>query len=179
TRPGIRRARAGRDQGEHQTGGNGDGRDQDTSRFWPDQPDFCGCDHSAAREYEGDNHAEHRLCRDRDRDRDQLAGERHPPGLGWDPVIGLTGGLRKPAVFWLAGLLTLIIVGALAAPMLLFASGGLMYSTGKTCSSGATVTSQPRVSTAASNSIPANYLALFKSTGARYKVPWVVLAGIA
>src|SRR5215813_7492186 len=63
--------------------------------------------------------------------------------------------------------------------MLLFASGGLMYSTGKTCSSGATVTSQPRVSTAASNSIPANYLALFKSTGARYKVPWVVLAGIA
>src|SRR5262249_51044823 len=62
---------------------------------------------------------------------------------------------------------------------LMFAAGGLMYSTGKTCSSGATATSQPPVSTAASNSIPANYLALFKSIGARYKVPWVVLAGIA
>ena len=94
-------------------------------------------------------------------------------------MIRLTGGLVKPAVFWLAGLLALIIVGALVAPMLLFASGGLMYSTGKTCSSGATVTSQPPVSTAASNSIPANYLALFKSLGTRYKVPWVVLAGIA
>jgi cell wall-associated NlpC family hydrolase len=93
-------------------------------------------------------------------------------------VIRLTGGLVKPAVFGLAGLLTLLIVAALAAPMLLFAGGGLMYSTGTTCSSGATTTSQPPVSTAASNSIPANYLALFKSIGARYKVPWAVLAGI-
>src|SRR5690349_12029762 len=73
----------------------------------------------------------------------------------------------------------LMIIGALAAPMLLFAAGGLMYSTGSTCSSGPTTTSQPHVSTAASNAIPANYLALFKSIGARYKVPWVVLAGIA
>src|SRR5258707_5348544 len=62
--------------------------------------------------------------------------------------------------------------------MLLFAGGGLLYSTGSTCSSGPTTTSQPQVSTAASNSIPANYLALFKSIGARYKVPWEVLAGI-
>jgi peptidoglycan DL-endopeptidase CwlO len=93
-------------------------------------------------------------------------------------VIRLTGGLAKPAAFVLAGLVTLLIAGALAAPMLLFAGGGLMYSTGRTCSSGATTTSQPPVSTAASNSIPANYLALFKSIGARYKVPWVVLAGI-
>jgi peptidoglycan DL-endopeptidase CwlO len=94
-------------------------------------------------------------------------------------VIRLTGGLAKPAVFGLAGLVTLLIVGALAAPMLLFAGGGLMYSTGKTCSSGATATSQPPVSTAASNSIPSSYLALFRSVGAQYKVPWVVLAGIA
>lgn len=94
-------------------------------------------------------------------------------------MIRLRGGLAKPAVFGLAGLLTLIIVGALAAPMLLFAAGGLMYSTGSTCSSGPTTTSQPQVSTAAANSVPADYLALFKSIGARYKVPWVVLAGIA
>jgi len=94
-------------------------------------------------------------------------------------VIRLPGGLAKPAIFGLAGLLTLLIVGALVAPMLLFAGGGLMYSTGETCSSGATTTSQPPVSTAASTSIPANYLTLFKSIGAQYKVPWVVLAGIA
>jgi peptidoglycan DL-endopeptidase CwlO len=94
-------------------------------------------------------------------------------------VIRLRGGLAKPAVYGLAGLLTLIIVAALAAPMLLFAAGGLMYSTGSTCSSGPTTTSQPQVSTAAANSVPADYLALFKSIGARYKVPWVVLAGIA
>jgi cell wall-associated NlpC family hydrolase len=93
-------------------------------------------------------------------------------------VIRLSGGLVKPAVFGLAGLLTLLIVGALVAPMLLFAGGGLMYSSGTACSSGHTTTSQPPVSTAASNSIPADYLALFKSIGARYKVPWVVLAGI-
>jgi cell wall-associated NlpC family hydrolase len=93
-------------------------------------------------------------------------------------VIRLSGGLVKPAVFGLAGLLTLIIVGAVVAPMLIFAGGGLMYSTGSTCSSGPTTTSQPQVSTAASDSIPANYLALFKLIGARYKVPWVVLAGI-
>ena len=87
-------------------------------------------------------------------------------------MIRPTGGLVKPALFGLAGLLALLIVGALVAPMLLFAGGGLLYSTGSTCSSGPTTTSQPQVSTAASNSIPANYLTLFKSIGARYKVPW-------
>ena len=94
-------------------------------------------------------------------------------------MIRLSGGLVKPALFGLAGLLTLLVVGALVAPMLLFAGGGIMYSTGSTCSSGTVTTAQPPVSSQASDSIPANYLALFKSIGARYKVPWVVLAGIA
>jgi hypothetical protein len=91
----------------------------------------------------------------------------------------MSGGLVKPALFGLAGLLTLLVVGALVAPMLLFAGGGIMYSTGSTCSSGTVTTAQPPVSSQASDSIPANYLGLFKSIGARYKVPWVVLAGIA
>jgi cell wall-associated NlpC family hydrolase len=34
------------------------------------------------------------------------------------------------------------------------------------------------VSTTASDSIPANYLALFQSAGKKYGVPWVILAGI-
>jgi cell wall-associated NlpC family hydrolase len=93
-------------------------------------------------------------------------------------VIRLSGGLVKPALVGLAAVLTLVLVGVVAAPVLLFAGGGLMYSTGSTCSAGTSTTSQPPVAAAASDSIPANYLALFKSIGARYRVPWVVLAGI-
>jgi len=93
-------------------------------------------------------------------------------------VIRLPGGLAKPALIGLAGLLVLLMVGVLLAPVLLFAGGGLMFSTGSTCASGTTTTAQPAVSTQASDSIPANYLSLFKSIGAKYKVPWVVLAGI-
>ncbi|HEX6933044.1 MAG TPA: C40 family peptidase [Streptosporangiaceae bacterium] len=93
-------------------------------------------------------------------------------------MIRLSGGLAKPALFGLAGLLTLIVVGALVAPVLLFAGGGIMFSTGSTCASGAVTTAQPPVSTQAAGTIPADYLALFKSIGAKYKVPWVILAGI-
>ena len=90
----------------------------------------------------------------------------------------LSGGLVKPALIGLAAMFVLIVVGAFLAPVLLFAGGGIMFSTGSTCASSTVTTAQPPVSTQASDSIPANYLSLFKSIGARYKVPWVVLAGI-
>jgi hypothetical protein len=93
-------------------------------------------------------------------------------------VIRLPGGLVRPALIGLAALLVLLVVGALLAPVMLFAGGGIMFSTGSTCASGTLTTAQPRVSRQASDSIPANYLSLFKSIGAKYKVPWVVLAGI-
>ena len=93
-------------------------------------------------------------------------------------MIRVSSGMVKPVIFGLAGLVALLLVGVLVAPVLLFAGGGLMFATGSTCASGTTTTSQPPVSTQASNSIPANYLTLFKSIGAQYKVPWVVLAGI-
>ncbi|HKR72231.1 MAG TPA: NlpC/P60 family protein [Streptosporangiaceae bacterium] len=93
-------------------------------------------------------------------------------------MIRLPGGLAKPALIGLAALLVLLVVGALLAPVMLFAGGGIMFSTGSTCASGTVTTAQPPVSTQASDSIPANYLSLFKSIGAKYKVPWVVLAGI-
>jgi peptidoglycan DL-endopeptidase CwlO len=92
-------------------------------------------------------------------------------------VIRLGGGLAKPAIVGLAVVVALVLVAVLAAPVLLFAGGGMLYSTGTTCSS-ATKPAQPPVATAASDSVPANYLALFRSIGARYHVPWVVLAGI-
>ena len=92
-------------------------------------------------------------------------------------MIRLGGGLAKPAMIGLGAVVALMLVAVLAAPVLLFAGGGLLYSTSSTCSAG-TAAAQPPATTAASNSIPANYLALFKSIGARYRVPWVVLAGI-
>lgn len=93
-------------------------------------------------------------------------------------MIKLPGSLAKPAVFGVAGLLIGLLAMLLVAPMLLFAGGGLLYSTSSSCSAGDTSTSQPTASTTASNSIPADYLAWFKKVGAQYKVPWVVLAGI-
>jgi cell wall-associated NlpC family hydrolase len=95
-------------------------------------------------------------------------------------VSRLPSGLAKPAAFGLAAVMALLIVAVLAAPMLLFAGGGLLYSTSNACSSaGNGGGNQPPPSTTAANSIPANYLALFKSVGAQYRVPWVILAGIA
>jgi cell wall-associated NlpC family hydrolase len=94
-------------------------------------------------------------------------------------MIRMPSGLAKPAIFGLAAVITVLIVAALAAPMLLFAGGGLLYSTSNACSSaGNGGSNQPPASPTAANSIPANYLALFKSIGAQYRVPWVILAGI-
>lgn len=87
--------------------------------------------------------------------------------------------LAKPAILALTGLAVLLLVGLLAAPMLLFATGSLLYSTDSGCTSGHSGSvAQPAVSTTAQDSIPVNYLALFRSIGAQYHVPWVILAGI-
>ena len=95
-------------------------------------------------------------------------------------MIRLPSGLAKPAIFGLLGVLGLLIAALLAAPMLLFAGGGLLYSTHNACSSaGNGASNQPPASTAAANSVPANYLHWFRLVGAQYRVPWVVLAGIA
>jgi peptidoglycan DL-endopeptidase CwlO len=75
----------------------------------------------------------------------------------------------------------LLVMAGLLTPIVMFASSGLLAESGTSCTSGghnATAAAQPVASQAARNSIPANYLALFQSIGAQYKVPWVVLAGI-
>jgi peptidoglycan DL-endopeptidase CwlO len=67
----------------------------------------------------------------------------------------------------------------LAGPVIMFASGGLLAASGTSCMSGVGGSgSQPVASQAARNSIPANYLALFRSIGASSHVPWIILAGI-
>src|ERR1022692_2906883 len=82
----------------------------------------------------------------------------------------LSGGLAKPVIFGVISLVMLMVIGFLVAPMMLFASAS---------SAGNGSGTQPPVSTSAQNSIPANYLAVFKTIGAKYRVPWVILAGIA
>jgi len=57
--------------------------------------------------------------------------------------------------------------------------GSMLFAAGVGCPSpGASASSQPTVTTAAKNSIPADYLTLFQQTGQKYGVPWVLLAGI-
>jgi peptidoglycan DL-endopeptidase CwlO len=94
-------------------------------------------------------------------------------------VIGFrTARLTRPALIGLAGGLVLLLVGALIAPMLLFAGGSLLYSQDSSCPKASKTSTQPVASVTASDSIPASYLRLFKLVGAQYKVPWVILAGI-
>jgi cell wall-associated NlpC family hydrolase len=96
-----------------------------------------------------------------------------PPGSGSGPGRGVVVGVICAAV--------LLLMAALLSPVVMFASGGILAETGTSCTSGSNSasTAQPVASVSARNSIPANYLALFRSIGAQYKVPWVVLAGIA
>jgi uncharacterized protein YycO len=88
-----------------------------------------------------------------------------------------SGSLGRGAVIAIISVAGIMFLGLLVAPMLMFASGTFSYEEGGACSA-AHGGAQPVASSNAKNSIPANYLALFKSTGAKYGVPWVVLAGI-
>jgi len=94
------------------------------------------------------------------------------------PGSGLSGRGRV-VIIGLVSAACLIVVGVLAAPVLMFASGGLLAESGSACSSahgGPDI--QPPVSESAQNSIPSDYLTLFREMGHRYGVPWVILAGI-
>ena len=91
---------------------------------------------------------------------------------------GQGGGLGKVAVLAAASLAVLLAIGLLAAPMLMFAGGGLLYESSSACSAGQGGSAAQPVASHAANSIPADYLALFQATGRQYGVPWVILAGI-
>jgi cell wall-associated NlpC family hydrolase len=84
---------------------------------------------------------------------------------------------RARVVVAVAGAATLLSA-LLAGPIVMFASGGLLAVSGMSCTSATSAPAQPAVSQSARDSIPADYLALFQSIGARYNVPWVILAGI-
>ncbi len=78
----------------------------------------------------------------------------------------------------IGGGLALLVAAVLAAPLLLFAGGGLLYQAGGCPDGPGGGAAQPVASAQARDSIPASYLALFQSIGARYHVPWVILAAI-
>ncbi len=96
--------------------------------------------------------------------------------MNWQPSFPSAG--RVAAVAAIGGAVLLVMTLALV-PMAAVGGGSMFFAAGNNCSGG-TAGSAPQsaVSTTAHNSIPANYLALFKESGSRYGVPWAVLAGI-
>src|SRR5450432_4885454 len=93
---------------------------------------------------------------------------------------GGSSGPAKGLVLSIACVVGLLGLGLAIAPMLLFAGSSQLFVSGSGCSSAKGKTSgQPPPSNEARGSIPANYLAIFKTTGHKYGIPWVILAGIA
>jgi hypothetical protein len=73
---------------------------------------------------------------------------------------------------------TRILIVAAASVALLLAGGAALISAliGQSCSGGTGVADSP--SQVAQRTIPASFLAIYESVGARYHIPWEVLAGI-
>jgi peptidoglycan DL-endopeptidase CwlO len=82
----------------------------------------------------------------------------------------------RGAVLALIAVAVIVVIGLITAPMLIMGGSSLLLESGTGCS--AAQGGQPTASSDARDSIPANYLALFKETGSKYGVPWVILAGI-
>ena len=83
------------------------------------------------------------------------------------------------AVLVAIGVGALLVTAVAVVPMAMVGGASMLFAAGVGCpSSGSGATTQPAVTTAARNSIPSDYLALFKQTGQQYGVPWVLLAGI-
>ena len=74
-----------------------------------------------------------------------------------------------------------LLLCLLAVPMMVLGGSSMLFSGGGAggCVAGSSGTvAQPGVSSAAANSIPANYLTWYRKVGQQYGVPWTVLAGI-
>jgi cell wall-associated NlpC family hydrolase len=88
----------------------------------------------------------------------------------------LPDGRGRVAAGALIAVAVVVLMGLIAAPMLIMGGSSLLFESGTGCS--AVEGDQPTASSDAHDSIPANYLALFQETGSKYGVPWVILAGI-
>ena len=91
--------------------------------------------------------------------------------------VSVSGG--RLAALIAIGVAALLVTAVAVVPMAMVGGGSMLFAAGVGCPSpGASASSQPTVTTAAKSSIPADYLTLFKQTGQKYAVPWVLLAGI-
>jgi peptidoglycan DL-endopeptidase CwlO len=95
--------------------------------------------------------------------------------VSWHPTVS-----RGRVAALVAIVLAALLVTAVAVvPMAMIGGGAMLFAAGVGCPSPASSqSSQPVATTAAHNSIPANYLAWFQKVGTQYGVPWVILAGI-
>jgi peptidoglycan DL-endopeptidase CwlO len=96
--------------------------------------------------------------------------------MSWRPSLDFSRG--RTAALVAIGLAALLVTSVALVPMAMVGGASLFLAAGAGCPSPAASATQPAATTAASNSIPAQYLALFKQIGQRYGVPWVILAGI-
>ncbi|MGN6171054.1 MAG: hypothetical protein ACTHQQ_23215, partial [Solirubrobacteraceae bacterium] len=73
---------------------------------------------------------------------------------------------------------TWILIAAAVAALLLLAMGAALISVlmGQSCLGGAEIGDTP--SQAARRDIPADFLRIYEQVGARYRIPWEILAGI-
>jgi peptidoglycan DL-endopeptidase CwlO len=74
-----------------------------------------------------------------------------------------------------------LLLCLLSIPMLVVGGTSMLFAGGASgnCAPGTTQSvTQPKVSTEAANSIPADYLTWYQKVGLQYGVPWTVLAGI-
>jgi cell wall-associated NlpC family hydrolase len=86
----------------------------------------------------------------------------------------------RGAVLAIVSVAGVMLMALLVAPMVMFATGSFSFEQSSACKAAhGGKSAQPVPSSTAQNSVPANYLRLFKSVGAKTGVPWVILAGIA
>jgi cell wall-associated NlpC family hydrolase len=86
--------------------------------------------------------------------------------------------MGRGVILGVVALVGVLLGGVLVAPILIFANGDFSSESGAACSAAGNQGTQPSASPDARDSIPANYLTIFKTVGARTGVPWVILAGI-
>jgi len=91
--------------------------------------------------------------------------------------LSVSGG--RVAVLVAIVLAGLLVTAVAVVPMAMIGGGTMLFAAGAGCPSPASSkATQPVATTAAHNSIPANYLSWFQKVGQQYGVPWVILAGI-
>jgi peptidoglycan DL-endopeptidase CwlO len=95
-------------------------------------------------------------------------------------VSGLARGGRL-IVFIAVAMAGLLVMGLALAGAGIVGGSSILFAAGQGCPAGGAGTDaaqQPPPSTTGKDTIPSDYLRIYQQTGQKYKVPWVVLAGI-